>query len=593
MTAEEYTKPKASLSGILQANWQAAPGWRLLTLRAEASQARLVFADSRGRQLEFRVSDPGASSRRGPFDWPGLSIAYLPGDVAFSELEPVGMALRERLRGVPVGDLLGQLQTSAARPKLPLVWPWTAVGAEAMALLEALDPRVVAGLARADWPEDLAMAAQARGFQMETQRDRSSAPEPPPLELPQAVPGTQAQAGDQAQPQPHASLGEDWAAKARQKLVGHSELSLRLGDLLGQDQLPPWRCALPWTRLELAQGGTVGPCCVEYQALRSPADAEPQELWNGAAMQGFRQAMAQVGRSGGLPRTCLATCPVWQGRTEPPADVRLVGGPIEAVDSQIRTVQAMLRGDAQVGGAPLSVCLTVTSFCNYDCLMCPLGEEGVLDDQLTPMFYQALRPMLAGVQVLEVNGGEPMASPHFRSFLEQLDRRDLPQLRVNMISNGSYLGEKQLQKLRHVPWGNLTLSLNAASADAYRLVNRGLDFARIRSNLDALAALRRAGELQTQLTYSLVVLKQNVGEIGRLAEMAAQDGAGVRLMLPFRDRHQSSVLTDRAAMIEALQAMQALTRQLQERGRGREARGVLAQARVLWERLDRGILAPL
>jgi molybdenum cofactor biosynthesis enzyme MoaA len=271
----------------------------------------------------------------------------------------------------------------------------------------------------------------------------------------------------------------------------------------------------------------------------------------------------------------------------------LVGGPIEAVDSQIRTVQAMLRGDAQVDGAPLSVCLTVTSFCNYDCLMCPLGEEGVLDDQLTPMFYQALRPMLAGVQVLEVNGGEPMASPHFRSFLEQLDRRDLPQLRVNMISNGSYLGEKQLQKLRHVPWGNLTLSLNAASADAYRLVNRGLDFARIRSNLDALAALRRAGELQTQLTYSLVVLKQNVAEIGRLAEMAAQDGAGVRLMLPFRDRHQSSVLTDRAAMIEALQAMQALTRQLQERGRGREARGVLAQARVLWERLDRGLLSPL
>lgn len=591
MTAEEYTKQQADFAGALQTGWQATRGWRLQTLRAEASQARLVFADPRGRQVEFRVSDPGASSRPGPFDCPGVSIAYLPGAVDFSELEPLGLALRERLRGVPVADLLGQLQASAARPKQALVWPWTAVGEQAMALLEALDPQVVAGLARTDWPEELAVRAHFRGFQLETHRDNVRPPDQTPLEMPQAVPGAQALAADP--PQITAPVGQDWAEQARQKLVGHSELSLPLADLLGQDQLPPWRCALPWTRLELAQGGTVGPCCVEYQALRSTADADPQALWNGPAMRGFRQAMAQVGQSGGLAPTCLATCPVWQGGTEPPADVRLVGGPIEAVDSQIRTIQAMLRGDIRVDGAPLSVCLTVTSFCNYDCLMCPLGEEGVLDDQLTPEFYQALRPMLTGVQVLEVNGGEPMASPHFRAFLEQLDRRDLPQLRVNMISNGSYLGEKQLQKLRHVPWGNLTLSLNAASADTYRLVNRGLDFSRIRANLDTLSALRRAGELQTQLTYSLVVLKQNVGEIMRLAEMAAQDGAGVRLMLPFRDRHQSSVLTDRAAMIEALKAMQALTRQLQGRGRGREARGVLAQARVLWQRLDRGILTPL
>jgi C4-dicarboxylate-specific signal transduction histidine kinase len=46
-------------------------------------------------------------------------------------------------------------------------------------------------------------------------------------------------------------------------------------------------------------------------------------------------------------------------------------------------------------------------------------------------------------------------------------------------------------------------------------------------------------------------------------------------------------------MLEALRALQAVAARLLERGRGKEARGVLASARVLLQRLDLRVVAAL
>ncbi len=585
MTAQQPGAASQPLSETLRSGWQPLAPWRLKQVRAEGDQARLLFDRPDGAEVQFRLSALAAASRRGPFDLEELAIAYLKGPVDFAVLEPLGKALQQRLRGHNSMDVLRILQTAQARPVHGEIWPITAPAERLAGLVELLDPRVVAGLSRSQWPEDQAAKVRQHGL--------TAVDQPPsqgePLQGPEFVPPDFPQLQEALSPSQPAGPAGDWPDRARAALVDRPGISVRLVDLLGADALPPWRCALPWTRLELSQGGFVGPCCVEYQAERFAAEGSATSQWNGKAMQRFRAEMAKPG----LPAPCRATCPVWQGRSEPVGEVRISGGPQAAVDSQIRTVQALLAGAVHSQGAPLAVCLTATSFCNYDCLMCPLGEEGQLSDQLTPAFYAELLPMLQGVQVLEVNGGEPMASPHFRSFLEQLDRHSLPQLRVNLITNGSYLTAQQWQRLLSVPWGNLTWSLNAATAETYQLVNRGLPFERIRANLDALNELRRAGEVEAQVTYSMVVLKQNLHEIELLGELAARDGASVRLMLPFRNRHNASIMTDRAAMESALKSMQKLASQLVERGRGREARGVLAQARVLWERLDRGWLAAL
>jgi pyruvate-formate lyase-activating enzyme len=374
-----------------------------------------------------------------------------------------------------------------------------------------------------------------------------------------------------------------WRQRLRAHLLAHPTARARLGDWLPAEALPAWPCVLPWTRLELSQGGVVGPCCAEYQARRWPLSGGLDALWNGEAMQAFRRAMA----SQNLASACRSTCPILRGGSERPADLRLHGGAAALVDAQLAVVDAMLAGDLQVAGAPLAMCFTVTSFCNYDCLMCPLGVEGTLDDELQPAFYEALEQWLPRLLVLEVNGGEPFASPHFRAFVERLDRAALPQLRLNVVTNASYLSGKQLQRFAQVPWGQVTVSLNAATPETYALVNRGLSWERIRPHLDALRA-------QTQeITYSMVILRQNLQEIELFADLAEADGVAVRFLLPFRDRHGASVMTELPLMRAALASLERVLARLQARGRLHEARGVEGSVLVLRERLSRGLATAL
>ena len=172
------------------------------------------------------------------------------------------------------------------------------------------------------------------------------------------------------------------------------------------------------------------------------------------------------------------------------------------------------------------------------------------------------------------------------------DAHALPQLQVNLVTNGSYLAPKLLDKLARVPFGNLTLSLNAATPATYLAVNRGLVWERVRAHLDDLLARQNAG-MRGEVTYSMVILKQNYCEIEAFAELALQDGVHVRYMLPFRDRNDSSILTDRSAMVASLQALQRVAVLLLALGRGQEARDALTSAQILLSRLDARLLAPL
>ena len=264
-----------------------------------------------------------------------------------------------------------------------------------------------------------------------------------------------------------------------------------------------------------------GPCCADYQAHPHLARApDVAALWNGPAQRAFRRALAGEGH----PATCLSTCPILAGGSHTPDRFVLRGGTAAFVDHQIEVAEDLLAGRETVRGGPLELELPPTTFCNYDCLMCEWGDEGTLEDELPAAFYAGLAPLLPGLSRLEASGGEPLASPAFRAFLEGLDRAALPDLEVGLVTNGSYLAPKVLDGLAHVPFSTLTVSLNAATAGTYETVNRGLPFARARAILDDLLSRRRAGTLACGITYSLVILEANRHEIRAFAELPTGTG---------------------------------------------------------------------
>lgn len=383
----------------------------------------------------------------------------------------------------------------------------------------------------------------------------------------------------------------DWEVRARGRLVD-AEIELSLAELMGSEALPAWPCTLPWSRLELSTRRFLGPCCPDYQSR--PASAPPvfdlEADWNGATMRAFRRAL--TGASS-LESTCATTCPTLAGGRHPPAAFRLRGGRAPFVAHQLAIARAMLEGAERVPGPPLDLMFAPTNFCNYDCLMCEWGEEGTRESDLPDAFYASLEPALDRIRTLEVAGGEPLAASAFRSFLTGLDRRRFPDLQISLVTNGSYLLPKELERWSAVPFSTLTISLNAASAATYRRVNRGLDWSRIRENLEALAARRRDGRWRASSTYSMVLLRSNVHEIVDFARLAEEDGAGVRFMLPMFDRNGESIMTAAAPMESARDQLRLVVRRLRDRGQEGRARGVEGELAVLEERLAARVFEPL
>lgn len=381
-----------------------------------------------------------------------------------------------------------------------------------------------------------------------------------------------------------------WQDIARVLLANRPEVRFPLHRLVPAEALPPIPCTRPWTRLELHDGGTYGPCCADYMDGRHfvPPSATPEDLWQSDLLRRYRFAMLAPGH----PEGCRTTCPVLRGGQETPDRMLLRGGPPEAVENQIRCVEALLDRRVDLSHTPLSFCVPVTSFCNYDCLMCECGEKGTLDDQRPREFWEGLDPWLSGGCEMDVNGGEPLSSPVFRAFLEDLARKPGPPS-VAIVTNGSLLTPRWIASLPRLPFRAITVSLNAATPETYRKVNRGLPFEAIRRNLDALMAARREGRFTGGLTYSFVVLKANLAEVVCFARMGLEEGVPVRFLLPQRNRNDQSILTDPEAMREGARALREAASLLRDRGHPVHAADALVQAEVLEDRLQAGLLDPI
>ena len=379
----------------------------------------------------------------------------------------------------------------------------------------------------------------------------------------------------------------DWRAEL-EALVDRPDAAFRFGDRPGAVGRAAERCTLPWTRLELGMGEAYGPCCPDFQTRPASGRGAPLALFHSDAMRAFRRALAGEGH----PVSCRRSCPRLAGRSDALGHLVLRGGPRAFIDNQRRVVEAILAGDDAPDATPLDVCFPTTSFCNYDCLMCRFGEEGVLDDELPEAFYDSLEPLLPGVSQLEALGGEPLASPVFREVLASDRLARFPQVRVSLTTNGSYLTPSALRRYAHVRFGHLTVSLNAATPETYAAVNRGLPFARIRENLDAILE-RRDAVGDPAVTYSMVLLRANLHEVEAFAELARRDGAGVRFQLPMFDRNGQSILTDPAAMRAAEEQLRHVARALFTEGRVGDAHRARGEADVLRDRHDRGVFRPL
>jgi MoaA/NifB/PqqE/SkfB family radical SAM enzyme len=251
----------------------------------------------------------------------------------------------------------------------------------------------------------------------------------------------------------------------------------------------------------------------------------------------------------------------------------------------------LVGGRAEAAARPSRFYFAVTERCNLRCEHCiTLAPERTRSGQartMTPAVLDALAPDFAfGDYFAFVHGGESLTAPIFFDVLATIanSRAGAPYV-AHLLTHGLLLDAATATRLALAGVSSLSVSLDGATAATNDAIRVGGRFERIRENLAAVLAWRRAEGADLRVGISSVVLAQNVGELGALVDLAADLGVDwIKLeegapATPFAKR--SLVATDAPEVRQAIDAAAA---------RGRE-RGLVVvdhtRERVVWRcRLD-------
>jgi MoaA/NifB/PqqE/SkfB family radical SAM enzyme len=275
-------------------------------------------------------------------------------------------------------------------------------------------------------------------------------------------------------------------------------------------------CPAPFESFELRSNGDVHTCCPAW--LPVPIGnfhrQRPEEIWNSPAAQAIRRSILD----GSFRHCSRLHCPAIANRRLPRrADLK---------DGYHREIVA--RKLVRLERRPIRVLMSQDRSCNLSCpscrtkLMLARKEE---QDRLNRTFEEVIFPLLRDARQVKVTGsGDPFASAHFRYVLKRLSRREFPQLRVQLQTNGLLLDQRAWEELElNGLVESIWVSIDAACADTYAVVRRGGSFAKLMQNFEFMAALRRAGRIR-QLRLDFVVQAMNFREMPEAVEIARAFG---------------------------------------------------------------------
>ncbi len=286
-------------------------------------------------------------------------------------------------------------------------------------------------------------------------------------------------------------------------------------------------CTTPWTTMEVVDpDGKVRQCCSTWtRGDRGCVHGSSlREIWNGAGYQAARRAMARRTHD----ELCLPICSrLYDGKFSERA-LTIQAGSERFVDNQLLMAEEIARRAEIVRSKPLRLALCPSTYCNYDCIMCDLGRTP--RREVPESIWQEVEELLPTLQTVTLLGGEPLANPSTMRFLQSIDVAKTPDVAIDFVTNGSLLGEKTLRRMSRCTLGDVTISLNAGTPEAYERVQRGVSLAEVHRNIDDLIEFRRRHHRWFGVTLSFVVQPAASHTLVDFGEFARSRDVRIRLM---------------------------------------------------------------
>lgn len=272
-------------------------------------------------------------------------------------------------------------------------------------------------------------------------------------------------------------------------------------------------CDRPWTHAEVQENGNVHVCCSGWlpgpigNLYQQPFD----EIWNSEAAQELRRSILD-----GSFRHCnFATCH-FIGALGPDGTGALAPAltPERAAEFPLRTERG-----------PREVILNHDPACNLACPQCRRdfwhgddAQRARLDGLVSRLLPGALRD---AQEFMPDTAGEVFFSRHSRKLLKSVTRERYPDLRLWLISNGQLFDRRAYEDFDlRGRISRVSISIDAARDETYRILRRGGELARVLRNLDFLAGLRRTEGEAFELVLSFVVSALNFREMPEFVRIA-------------------------------------------------------------------------
>lgn len=280
-------------------------------------------------------------------------------------------------------------------------------------------------------------------------------------------------------------------------------------------------CSKPfkWFEIsELKEKGDVFMCCPTWldTPIGNLLNQSVDEIWNGKKAQEIRKSILD-----GSYRYCnLSRCPYYQ----------TVSGPVQRVedieDEDLKQVIEKTLTHLPYG--PREINCAHDRSCNLSCPSCRTqlvveieNKEKILEIQ-DKIASQALRD----ANYLYITGsGDPFGSPFFRSWLQNMNIQDMPNLKkINLHTNGLLWTKRmwnsipnQIQNLIK----STEISIDAATPETYSINRRGGNFKKLLENLQFISDLRESGPLEW-VGISMVVQENNFREMPKFIKLGTR-----------------------------------------------------------------------
>lgn len=187
---------------------------------------------------------------------------------------------------------------------------------------------------------------------------------------------------------------------------------------------------------------------------------------------------------------------------------------------------------------PLGFSLEVSTFCNYNCVMCPRFSKASITS-LIPNRYEkknlrldavhrnkSLADCMAyGFQVHLFGYGEPTLNNNFLQFIEMCSQFDLL---VDFFTNGSTLN-KYAEHLISNTVNQITISVSGATAEDYNKIYRNGDFDNVISGITKLSELKnKMNSPYPRIAVNSISFAHHMKKLPEFVEIMAD--AGVNLI---------------------------------------------------------------